>query len=152
PLEINFIDVMGGAATLVVTPDGESVLIDSGWPGFDDRDPKRIVHVLKDLAGCSQLDHLVTTHWHRDHFGGVAGLAERISIKHFWDRGLPEDGDPGLDFPDGPGPNDPLGRAYRTASQGKRSVLKAGDRLPLKGVDAIVLASGGNVITNEKRF
>src|SRR5262249_41709670 len=80
PLEINFIDVMGGAATLVVTPDRESILIDSGWPGYQDRDPRRIVHVLKDLAGCDHLDHLVTTHWHRDHFGGVEGLSRSIRI------------------------------------------------------------------------
>jgi competence protein ComEC len=67
-LEIDFIDVMGGAATLLVTPAGESVLIDSGWPGLEDRDPKRIVHVLKDLAGRDHLDHMVTTHWHTDHY------------------------------------------------------------------------------------
>src|SRR6516165_3779601 len=85
-MEIDFIDVMGGAATLLVTPERESVLIDSGWPGLEDRDPQRIVHVLKDLAGCDHLDHLVTTHWHRAHFGGVAGLARRIRIDHFWDR------------------------------------------------------------------
>ena len=109
PLDIYFIDVMGGAATLIVTPEKESILIDSGWPGFDDRDPRRIVHVLKDLAGCAHLDHLVTTHWHIDHFGGVAGLAKAIEIKHFWDRGLPEDNDPSLDFPDGPKADDPLG-------------------------------------------
>ena len=92
-LDLYFIDVMGGAATLIVTPERESILIDSGWPGFDDRDPKRIIHVLKDLAGCDHLDHLVTTHWHTDHFGGVAGLAKRVEIEHFWDRGLPEDND-----------------------------------------------------------
>ena len=79
PLEIYFIDVEGGAATLLVTPDRESILIDSGWPGKDDRDPKRIVHVLKDLAGCDHLDHLVTTHWHTDHYGGVAGLARLVT-------------------------------------------------------------------------
>src|SRR5438270_7533210 len=153
-LEIDFIDVMGGAATLLVTPDRESVLIDSGWPGFDDRDPQRIVRVLKDLAGCDHLDHLVTTHWHRDHFGGVAGLARRIRIEHFWDRGLPEDGEVRLDFPDGPQPNDPLGRAYRAASQGKRKALRAGDSLPLKGqgVMALVLASGGEVIDPVRRL
>ena len=151
-LEIDFIDVMGGAATLVVTPDGESILIDSGWPGFADRDPQRIVHVLKDLAGCDHLDHLITTHWHRDHFGGVEGLTRRIRIDHFWDRGLPEDGDPRLDFPDGPKPDDPLGRAYRAASQGKRKALKAGHTLPLKGLRAIVLASGGQVIDLGQRF
>src|SRR5690242_2911963 len=141
-LEINFIDVMGGAATLIVTPDRESVLIDSGWPGFDDRDPERIVHVLKDLAGCDHLDHLVTTHWHRDHFGGVGGLSRSVRIDHYWDRGLPEDNIPGLDFPDGPDERDALGVAYRAASRGKRRALKPGDALPLKGVQALVLASG----------
>jgi beta-lactamase superfamily II metal-dependent hydrolase len=147
PLDLYFIDVMGGAATLLVTPEKESVLIDSGWPGLDDRDPTRIVHVLKDLAGCSYLDHLITTHWHKDHFGGVAGLAKQIEIKHFWDRGLPEDNDPALDFPDGPKEDDPLGVAYRAASKGKRTALKAGDRIPLAAsVSALVLASGGKVV------
>ena len=151
-LEIDFIDVMGGAATLVVTPEHESILIDSGWPGLNDRDPKRILHVLKDLAGCDHLDHLVTTHWHRDHFGGVEGLARRIRIAHFWDRGLPEDGDVRLDFPDGPKPDDSLGRAYRAASEGKRKALRAGDAMPLKGISALVLASGGKVIEPGRRF
>jgi competence protein ComEC len=146
PLDIYFIDVMGGAATLLVTPEGESVLVDSGWPGLDDRDPQRIVHVLKDLAGRDQLDHLVTTHWHRDHFGGVERLTAKVPILHFWDRGLPEDHDPALDFPDGPKDNDPLGIAYRAASKGKRRALRAGDTLPLKGLKALVLASGGRVI------
>src|SRR5262249_10192148 len=79
-LDIYFIDVDGGAATLLVTPEKESILIDCGWPGKEDRDPKRIVHVLKDIAGCDHLDHLVTTHWHMDHFGGVAGIAQRVRI------------------------------------------------------------------------
>src|SRR3954449_13099127 len=128
-LEIFFIDVMGGAATLVVTPEKESVLIDSGWPGLDDRDPKRIVHVLKEVAGLDHLDHLVTTHWHTDHYGGVEGLARRVRIDHFWDRGLPAldkaDGDKAA-FPEGPRAGDPLGVAYRKASEGKRKPLKAG--------------------------
>jgi competence protein ComEC len=133
-LEIDFIDVMGGAATLLVTPDRESILIDSGWPGLGDRDPKRIIHVLKDLAGCDHLDHLVTTHWHRDHFGGVAGLGRSIRIDRFWDRGLPEDGAPDVDFPERPAAADPLFVAYRAASHGKRNALKPGDSLPLRGV------------------
>jgi beta-lactamase superfamily II metal-dependent hydrolase len=152
PLQIDFIDVMGGAATLIVTPERESILIDSGWPGFDDRDPKRIVHVLKDVEGLDHLDHLVTTHWHMDHYGGVAGLSKRIRIDHFWDRGLPEGSDPAVDraaFPDGPRTDDPLGIAYRKASEGKRTTLKAGDRLPLRGLSAVVLASSGEVIAEE---
>ena len=103
--------------------------------------------MLKDLAGCNHLDHLVTTHWHMDHFGGVAGLAKQVEIKHFWDRGLPEDNDPELDFPDGPKADDPLGIAYRQASKGKRTPLKPGDSIPLAGaLSAVVLASGGKVI------
>lgn len=151
-LRIFVLDVDGGAATLVITPEKESILIDSGWPGFEDRDPKRIVHALK-LAGCDHLDHLVTTHWHMDHFGGVEGLSKLIEIKHFWDRGMPEDKIPGLDFPDGPRDNDPLVVAYRKASAGKRKALAAGDRIPLKGnVEAIVLTSGGKVYMGDKQF
>jgi beta-lactamase superfamily II metal-dependent hydrolase len=145
-LDIYFIDVMGGAATLIVTPERESILIDSGWPGLGDRDPKRIVHALVDLAGCERLDHLVTTHWHMDHFGGVESLAKMIRIGRFWDRGLPEDPDAKPDFPDGPRPDDPMGKAYRAASAGKRKALKAGDPLPLKAVKALVVASGGEVV------
>jgi beta-lactamase superfamily II metal-dependent hydrolase len=145
-LEIYFIDVDGGAATLLVTPDRESVLIDSGWPGKEDRDPKQIAHVLKDVARCDRLDHLVTTHWHMDHYGGVAGLSRLLKIGHFWDRGLPEDPGAGADFPDGPRTDDPLGVAYRAATAGKRKALHAGDSLPLKGIRALVLASGGHVI------
>ena len=151
-LEIYFIDVDGGAATLLVTPDRESVLIDSGWPGRDGRDPKRIVHVLKDVAKLDRLDHLITTHWHMDHFGGVEGLAQLVEIRHFWDRGLPEDGTPGLDFPDGPKADDPMGIAYRKASAGKRSTLKAGDKLPIAGVEALVLAASGEVLSTDARY
>ena len=144
-LQIFFIDVQGGAATLIVTPDRESILIDSGWPGLGDRDPKRIVHALKDLAGCDHLDHLITTHWHMDHYGGVAGLDNLVRIDRFWDRGLPEDPDARGEFPDGPSASDPLGKAYRKASAGKRRSLKAGDTLPIKGLKSLVLASGGEV-------
>ncbi len=145
-LQIYFVDVLGGAATLVVTPEHESILIDSGWPGEGDRDPERIVQALRD-AGCDRIDHLVTTHWHMDHFGGVAGLAKRVPIGTFWDRGLPEDGEDGELYPDGPKPDDPLGIAYRKAAAGKRKVLKAGDSLPLRGeISAIVLAASGKVM------
>jgi len=150
-LDIYFIDVVGGAATLLVTPERESILIDSGWPGLNDRDPKRIEHVLKEVARLDHLDHLVTTHWHMDHFGGVEGLSKLVRIDHFWDRGLPDpnasNGDHAA-FPDGPKADDPLGIAYRKASEGKRTTLKPGDSIPLKGdIQALVLASGGEVIS-----
>ena len=119
----------GGAATLLVTPDRESILIDSGWPGQEDRDPKRIVHVLKDLAGCDRLDHLVTTHWHTDHFGGVAGLARLIEIAHFWDRGLPGGSRmPALTFRTGPSRpipwGSPTGRPARASGKHSTPVIR----------------------------
>src|SRR3982751_5884910 len=63
-LDIYFIDTEGGAATLIVTPSGESLLIDSGNPG--DRDAGRIAHVAREIAGLNQIDRYLTTHFHRD--------------------------------------------------------------------------------------
>jgi competence protein ComEC len=151
-LDIYFIDVDGGAATLIISPERESILIDSGWPGRDDRDPKRIVHVLKDIAGLDHLDHLVTTHWHMDHFGGVEGLSKLIPITQFWDRGLPGIDGPAAEYPDGPKADDPLGKAYIQASAGKRKALTANGTFPLKGqLKAVLLASGGEVRDIGKR-
>lgn len=146
-LDIYFIDAQGGAATLLVTPERETVLIDAGYATKDDRDAKRIERVLKDVAGLERIDHLVTTHWHQDHYGGVAGLARRVQIGHFWDRGLPEDNEPGVEFPLGPKADDPMGAAYRAASAGKRTILRAGDALPLRGgISAVVLAASKTIL------
>ena len=83
-LDIYWIDVEGGAATLIVTPVGESVLIDSGNPGR--RDPDRIFAVATKEAKLKKLDHLITTHYHRDHFGGAAQLAGSLPIGTVWDN------------------------------------------------------------------
>src|SRR6266446_10813782 len=86
-LDIYVVDVEGGNATLFVSPSGESVLIDTGNGGAAAaRDAGRIMAAVKD-AGLTQIDHLITTHWHGDHFGGMAELASRIPIKHFIDHG-----------------------------------------------------------------
>jgi beta-lactamase superfamily II metal-dependent hydrolase len=151
-LDLYFVDVDGGAATLIVTPERESVLIDTGWPGRDDRDPKRIAHALKH-AGLDHLDHLVISHWHMDHHGGVEGLSKLVRIDHFWDRGLPDLTKPDQDkvnFPDGPRADDPLGVAYLKASDGKRKTLSAGDDFPLRGtIKARVLAASGKTIADD---
>jgi len=81
-----FIDVEGGQATLFVTPSGESVLIDTGWAGFDGRDADRIVKVANE-AGVKQIDYLLITHFHLDHVGGVPALAAKMPIKNFVDHG-----------------------------------------------------------------
>src|SRR4051794_21839430 len=76
-LEIIWIDVEGGAATLMVTPGGETVLVDTGSPGR--RDPERIFKAIT-AAGKRRVDHLVITHYHSDHFGGAAELSELLPI------------------------------------------------------------------------
>lgn len=122
-LSIVFVDVEGGAATLIVTPAGESVLIDSGFPG--ERDAGRI-HRAARQAGLSRIDHYVTTHWHNDHMGGIGPLSEKIRIRTFHDRG-------GLDGPPADRGSDPaLLETYRKVSRGKSRTLNAGDQIPLR--------------------
>ncbi len=86
PLEIYFLDMVGGASTLIVTPMGESVLIDTGSRDPMHRDADRILHACN-LAGLKQIDYLITTHFHSDHFGGLLEVTKRIPIKHFYDKG-----------------------------------------------------------------
>src|SRR5690242_11262838 len=87
-LDIYFIDTEGGHAALYVSPAGESLLIDTGNPGG--RDTDRIMDALQ-TAGVKQIDHLILTHYHSDHVGGLEELSKRIPIKHFIDHGAPTD-------------------------------------------------------------
>jgi beta-lactamase superfamily II metal-dependent hydrolase len=142
-LDIYWIDTEGGAATLVVTPAGESVLIDCGNPGG--RDAERI-HAAATAAGLTAIDHLLITHWHTDHYGGVDRLAQLMPVRHFYDRGIPDRlaEDP-MNFP-------ALIRKYRAASGGKSATLKPGDEVPLKQKEGAprvrlrCLCGGGEVI------
>ena len=84
--DIYWVDVEGGAATLVVSPTGESLLVDTGFPGADDRDAKRIFAATQE-AGLTRIDYLVITHFHRDHVGGLQALAEMIPIEKCFDHG-----------------------------------------------------------------
>ena len=116
-LDIYWIDVEGGAATLIVTPAGETVLIDTGNIGR--RDPDRIVKTLVEVAGMKQLDHVIVTHYHSDHFGGAATLGDLVPIRNLWDNG---EFDGLRDRPD---------KAYLTLKCGKKHVLAPGSKLPL---------------------
>ncbi|WP_425617541.1 ComEC/Rec2 family competence protein [Anatilimnocola sp. NA78] len=118
PLHIYWIDTEGGAATLLVTPAGETVLIDAGNPGR--RDADRIVKTLTEIAGKKQIDHLVTTHYHGDHFGGAIELAKLLPIANLWDNGEFE------------GLRDNPGKAYFELKADKKHVLKPGDTIPVK--------------------
>lgn len=120
-LDVYWVDVEGGAATLLVTPAGETVLIDTGNLGR--RDPERIVKVLTEVAGRKQIDHLIVTHYHSDHFGGAITLADLVPIHNLYDNGQFE----GL--PDNPG------KAYFDLKAGKKHIVKPGDGLPLKQIE-----------------
>jgi beta-lactamase superfamily II metal-dependent hydrolase len=86
-LDVYWIDSEGGGSTLIVTPAGQSVLIDSGNPGG--RDSARIFKVASEAAGLKRIDHFVVTHFHMDHFGGAAELSEKILLGTVWDNGIP---------------------------------------------------------------
>ncbi len=129
-LDIYWVDVEGGGATLIVTPAGESILVDSGNP-FE-RDPGRIHKVATEVAGLKKIDHLVTTHFHTDHFGGAAELSALIPIGQVHDNGIPETN------PDNR-PNDtrwPITIVpYRNFQADGRNVLKAGGAIALRQPD-----------------
>lgn len=126
-LDIYWIDSEGGGSTLIVTPEGESVLVDTGNPGG--RDPQRIHKVATEIAGLKQIDHVIITHFHADHFGGLAEVAALLPVGALYDKGLPETS------PD-PGVNQMRwtlnSRPYRDAKVGKRVTIGAGDAIPLK--------------------
>jgi competence protein ComEC len=118
-LDIYWIDTEGGAATLIVTPTGEAALIDSGNPGG--RDSKRIADVALNVAGLKQIDHLITTHYHTDHFGGAAELAAApLPIKTVYDNG---------NFVSG---RERPSEAYLTFAAAKRMILDPGDEIPFR--------------------
>ena len=138
-LDIYVVDVEGGNAVLFVTPSRESVLIDSGNGGTAAaRDAERILAAAKD-AGLTQIDHLVTTHYHGDHIGGLAELAARIPIKDFIDHGPNTQPNPATDaFLQG---------GYQELySKTKHTVAKPGDKIPVAGVDWRVVTSAKEVI------
>ena len=137
PLEIYFIDVEGGQSTLIVSPSGQSLLIDTGWRGFEGRDSERIMQMTK-RARLKQIDYLLITHYHRDHVGGVSDLAQRIKIANFLDHG-PNTEDSKVvkeDYSD----------YVKTFQKGEHTVVKPGDTIPVKGLQVQVLTANGDVI------
>jgi beta-lactamase superfamily II metal-dependent hydrolase len=136
-LDIYWIDAEGGAATLIVAPSGESLLVDSGNRTPDDRDAKRIFAAAQ-RAGLKKIDILLTTHFHGDHIGGMPALAKMIPIGMYMDHGESVE----INRPQVAAAY----KAYEDLSAGKRKVVKAGDRIALEGVDVQVIASAGQAI------
>jgi beta-lactamase superfamily II metal-dependent hydrolase len=137
-LQVYFIDVEGGQATLFVSPSGESLLVDTGWPDAGGRDADRIVSAAQ-LAGVKQIDYLVVTHYHIDHVGGVPQLAERIPIRTFVDHGPSVESRPQADQ---------LFSAYKSVrDKAKHLLAKPGDLIPIRGIDVRVLTAAGSLIS-----
>ena len=151
-LDIYFVDTEGGQATLFVSPSGQSMLVDTGFPGNQGaatpaeasapgitRDADRITAVLKQ-ANVTVLDYVVITHYHGDHAGNAAELANRIPIRHFVDHGpymvelQPNRVAPYLSY-------QPVRERAHTI------VPKPGDKIPVAGLDVQVVSAAGDVLT-----
>jgi len=135
-LNIYYIDTEGGQATLFVSPSGESLLVDTGNPGG--RDTDRIQAAMAD-AGVTKIDHLVITHYHVDHVGGLQELVKRVPVKHFYDHG------PTIETAreQVPGFQAAYAEIY---SKAMHTVVRPGDKVPFAGVDWQIVAAAGNVI------
>ena len=158
-LDIYFIDTEGGQATLFVSPGEQSMLVDTGFAGNAatapppagsaspaaagrpavGRDAGRILAVLSQ-AEVTVLDYVVITHYHGDHVGGAAELAGRIPIRNFVDHGP---------YTVELQPNRSAGFvAYRTVRDRARAIVpKAGDKIPIAGLDVLVVSSAGELLT-----
>jgi beta-lactamase superfamily II metal-dependent hydrolase len=138
-LDVYVIDVEGGNAVLFVSPSGESILMDTGnVPPGAVRDAGRIMAAVRD-AGLTQIDHLIITHWHGDHFGGLAELAPQIPIREFIDHGP--------NVQPGQAADDFLQNTYpKLIANARHTVAKPGDKIHMAGVDVLVVTSAGQVI------
>src|SRR5438128_751021 len=139
-LDIYVIDVEGGNSQLYVSPSGESVLIDTGNGGAAAvRDADRIMAAVRD-AGLKQIDHLITTHYHGDHIGGLLELAKRIPIQEFIDHGPNVQPAPAID---------PIMQQYAVLNaKAKHRIVKPGDKIDVNGLDWRIVTAAGRVISS----
>ncbi len=153
-LDIYFVNVGRGVgnATLIVAPSGETMILDAG-PEYA---ANRVLNVIK-KAGVKQIDYLVTTHYHADHCGATGAIGAQVPIRQYVDHGTSVE--LGKDdawwkerrgpwFKDGMGKDyDKRYKQYTDARENSRHVIvKAGDTIPVKGLEVNVLCSGGKVL------
>jgi competence protein ComEC len=136
-LDVFVIDVEGGKALLAVSPSGESLLVDAGWPGFGGRDVGRIIDTAK-RAGLKQIDYLVISHLDVDHVGDIAALTAGMPVKHVVDNGPLQSAGKGVE------------RRYESYAAVRdrldHIVAKPGTRVPIRGVDVLVVAAATRLI------
>src|SRR5580658_7992696 len=136
-VDVYVLDVEGGKSVLVVSPAGESLLFDAGWPGYNGRDVERILQATK-AAGLKQIDYLVISHYDIDHLGDVPLLTSKIPIRHFVDHGPLQT--TRSDFA-------PRYNPYAALrDKGNYLAVKPGDRIPIKGLDVMVITSATKVL------
>jgi beta-lactamase superfamily II metal-dependent hydrolase len=143
--DLYFIDTEGGQAVLIVSPvqgilgAKETLLIDAGNLNPPGRDADRIQAAMKE-AGVERIDYLIVSHYHGDHVGGVAALADRVPIRRILD----------------PGPYTPEMNANRAAGflsylpvrqKAIVSIARPGQKIPVAGLDVHVVSSAGELIT-----
>jgi competence protein ComEC len=134
-LTVYLVDVEGGQATFIVTPEGESILIDTGWAGNDGRDASRIAAVAK-LAKVDRIDYVVLTNYQPDHAGGVAQLVQKLPVGSFIDRG-----------PAREQAQQQIVKQYESAlGHSQRLLARPGNDLPLKTVDVTFVTANGGAI------
>ncbi len=137
-LKIYFIDVEGGQCTLIVTPKGESMLVDTGWPLNNSRDAERIAAQAK-KAGIKQIDWLLITHYHNDHVGGITTLMDKMKVVNLVSHG------PNTETGKGP---EQLSKQWEEAKlKAKETIVKPGDRIPLKGAEIEIITARGETLS-----
>ncbi|HTM26101.1 MAG TPA: MBL fold metallo-hydrolase [Vicinamibacterales bacterium] len=135
PLDIYFIDVEGGQATLFVTPSGQSMLIDTGYPGNEDRDLNRVMSTIR-RAGLTGLDYLLVTHYHNDHVGNAASIAAKIPVGTFIDHGETVETTPEAKA---------LYEGYLAGrASGRHMLAKPGDKVPIRDLDVTIVTASGD--------
>jgi len=128
-LEVHFINVGQSVSTLIVSPEGETMLIDTGHYRDDGE------HVLQYLRSkeVERIDYMVSTHGDADHIGGNAAVIEYYETKA---DGIGAIYDPGI------AASTQTYKAYLDAVDEHNVTLyqtRAGDSIPFEGVDVRVL-------------
>lgn len=137
-LDIYFIDTEGGQATLFVPSHGETLLMDTGTGGDGNKQADRISAAIKE-AGVQQLDYVIVSHYHGDHVGNAAELANRLPIRHFIDHGP-------YTVELQPSRSAAFVSYLQVRQKAHAIVPKPGDKIPVAGLDVEVVSSAGELL------